>query len=178
MAVLGVDDFKAKLTGGGARPNLFRVRMTFPAAAGVGGTDAEAISFMVKAAQMPASTITPIVVPFRGRQLKIAGDRTFEAWTVTVLNTTDFKARNAFERWMDSINQHENNTGLTNISDYEAQMYVDQLDKDGSVLKTYEMRGVWPSSLGAIEVSWETESQIEEFQVTLEVQYWVSDTTN
>ena len=97
MAILGVDDFKSKLTGGGARGNLFKATANFP---GFAGGDVELTSFMIKAASLPASVISPITIPYRGRQLQIAGDRTFEPWTITVINDTGMDVRNAFERWM------------------------------------------------------------------------------
>jgi hypothetical protein len=174
MAILGVDDFKAKLTGGGARPNLFKATLGFPSY--VTG-DVELAAFMVKAASLPASVIAPIMVPFRGRQLQVAGDRTFEPWTITVINDTGFDIRNSFEVWMNGINQHNANTGLTNPSDYMADMIVSQLDKDGTELKTYNIRSTFPTNIGAIEVSYDTENAIEEFTVELQVQYWESDTT-
>ena len=174
MAILGVDDMKAKLVGGGARPNLFKVTMGFPSYV---TADVSLASYMCKAASLPASTIAPIMVPFRGRQLQIAGDRTFEAWNITVINDTDFNVRNSFEQWMNGINQHKQNTGLTQPSSYMADMIVEQLDKDGTVEKTYNMRGTWPTSLGAIELSYETGDTIEEFEVELQVQYWESNKT-
>ena len=137
MAILGVDDFKAKLTGGGARPNLFKATINFPAYA---GGDSEFTSFMVKGAGLPASVIANIDIPFRGRQLKIAGDRTFEPWTITVINDSEMRVRNSFETWMNGINEHVNNTGLQNPTDYQADMIVEQLGKDGSVTKTYTLR--------------------------------------
>jgi len=103
MAVLGVDDFKAKLRGGGARPNLFKATINFP---GYANGDAELTSFLCEAAQLPGSTFGIINVPFRGRILKLAGDRTFPEWTVTIINDTDFTVRNSFERWMNGINAH------------------------------------------------------------------------
>ena len=175
MAILGVDDFKSKLVGGGARPNLFKATINFPAYA---GGDVELTSFLVKAAALPASTIGTINVPFRGRQVLIAGDRTFEPWTITVINDTDFKVRNAFERWMNGINQHAANTGLTNPVDYQADMQVAQLDKAGNEVKVYNFRGTFPSAVSSIELSYESGDQIEEFQVELQVQYWESDTTS
>jgi len=175
MAILGVDDFKAKLTGGGARPNLFKATLGFP---GYVTADVELASFMVKAASLPGSTINPIAVPFRGRQLQIAGDRTFETWSISVINDTGFDIRNSFEEWMNGINQHNANTGLTNPNDYMSDMIVSQLDKDGTELKTYNIRGCFPTNLGAIELSYENESTIEEFTVELQVQYWESDTTS
>ena len=138
MAILGVDDFKAKLKGGGARANLFKATLNFPAYA---GGDVELASFLCEAAQLPASNLGGIVVPFRGRQLKLAGDRTFDDWTVTIINDTDFKLRNAFERWMNYINAHSANTGLVNPLDYQADLLVDQLNKDGATIKQYKFIG-------------------------------------
>lgn len=175
MAILGVDDFKSKLRGGGARPNLFQATVNFP---GYAGGDVELTSFLCKAAQLPASTMAAINIPFRGRQLKIAGDRTFETWTVTILNDTDFSIRNAMERWMNGINAHQSNTGLVNPVDYQADLIVDQLDRNGNVLKRYNFRGCFPTSVAAIELSYDTNDAVEEFQVVFEVQYWESDTTS
>lgn len=175
MAILGIDDFKSKLAGGGARPNLFKATINFPA---IAGGDVELTSFLVKAASLPASTVGPIVVPFRGRQLKIAGDRTFDPWMVTVINDVDFKVRNAFERWMNAINQHNANTGLTNPVSYQADMQIAQLDKAGKEVKVYNFRGTFPTALSAIELSYDSTDVIEEFQVELQVQYWESDTTS
>lgn len=175
MAILGVDDFKSKLRGGGARPNLFKATVNFP---GYAGGDVELTSFLCKAAQLPASIMNVIEVPFRGRQLKIAGDRTFEAWTVTVLNDTDFNVRNAMERWMNGINAHQNNTGLTNPLDYQADLVVEQLDRDETVVKTYNFRGCFPTNVAAIDVAYETVDAVEEFTVEFAVQYWESNTTS
>ena len=175
MAILGVDDFKSKLRGGGARPNLFKATVNFP---GYAGGDVELTSFLCKAAQLPASVMNVIEVPFRGRQLKIAGDRTFETWTVTILNDTDFSIRNAMERWMNGINAHAANTGLTNPVDYQADLIVEQLDRDESVVKKYNFRGCFPTNIAAIDVNYETVDQVEEFTVEFQVQYWESDTTS
>lgn len=175
MAILGVDDFKSKLTGGGARANLFKVTCNFP---GYAGGDVELTSFLIKAAALPASIIAPITIPFRGRQLQIAGDRTFEPWTVTIINDTNMEVRNAFERWMNGINGNKSNTGLANPTDYQADMIVEQLDKAGNVTKRYDIRGTFPTNISAIELSYDTENAIEEFTVELQVQYWESDTTS
>jgi hypothetical protein len=170
MAILGVDDFKSKLVGGGARANMFKVTCNFP---GYAQGDVELTSFLVKGAQMPASIISPIMIPFRGRQLQIAGDRTFEPWSITVINDVDFSVRGAFERWMNG-----NNTGLSNPTDYQADMIVEQLNKAGEVTKKYDIRGTFPTNVSAIELSYDSENQIEEFTVELQVQYWESDTTS
>jgi hypothetical protein len=170
-----IDNFKAKLTGGGARPNLFKVICNFPAEA---EGDAELASFLIKGAGLPASVIAPIEVPYRGRKLKVAGDRTFEPWTITVINDEGFVIRNAFERWMNSINEHLNNVGLINPNDYQTDMTVQQLGKDDSVLKTIDLKGVFPTNLSQIELNYETNDTIEEYTVELQYQYWTSNTTS
>ena len=175
MANLGINDFKSKLVGGGARNNLFRVTANFPSYA---SGNVELASFMIKAAQLPSSVIAPITVPFRGRQLQVAGDRTFEAWGVTVINDTNFALRNAFERWMNGINAHAANTGLIRPTSYQADLAVEQLNKDGAVLKKYDFRGCWVSSISAIDLSYDAENTIEEFGVEFQVTYWESNTTN
>jgi len=175
MAVLNIDDFKAKLKGGGARPNLFKATINFPAYA---QGDVELTSFMCKAAVLPASTMAVIDVPFRGRQLKIAGDRTFESWSPTILNDTDFVVRNAMERWMNGINAHSANTGLVAPADYSADLVVEQLDRDETVLKRYNFRGCFPTNISAIDLAYETNDAIEEFTVDFQVQYWESATTS
>lgn len=172
MAILGVDDFKAKLQGGGARPNLFKVNLTFPTFVSGEFADVELASFMCKAAAIPASNLGIIEVPFRGRILKVGGDRTFDPWTVTVINDRDFKIRNALEQWSNGINQHKANTGLVNPVDYQADLSVEQLDKDGSVIKKYDFRGCFPSVVSEIELSWDTNDTIEDYTVEFQVQYW------
>ena len=175
MAILGVDDFKSKIRGGGARPNLFKATVNFPAYA---GGDVELTSFMCKGAQLPASVMTAIDVPFRGRQLRVAGDRTFEPWTVTIINDTDFAVRDSMERWLNGINNHKANAGLTNPVDYQADLIVDQLDRDGNEIKTYNFRGAFPVNISNIELSYETVDTIEEFTVEFQIQYWESNTTS
>ena len=166
-----ISNFKSKLTGGGARANLFEVVLTFPDAAQPDQEVLEKARFLVKGANMPASNVSPIEVPFRGRTLKIAGDRSFESWTVTVINDTDFAIRSAFERWMNTINRVSDNTGLTNPADYQADAYVYQLDRDGSTLRSYRFYDTFPSQVGPIELSYDAQG-IQEFTVELQVQYW------
>jgi hypothetical protein len=133
---------------------------------------------MCKAAQLPGSVMGIVEVPFRGRILKIAGDRTFETWTPTILNDTDFVVRNAMERWMNGINAHSANTGLVAPADYSADLVVEQLDRDEAVLKRYNFRGCFPTSISAIDLAYETNDIIEEFTVDFQVQYWESNTTS
>jgi len=175
MAILGVDDFKSKLRGGGARPNLFQAIINFP---GYADGDVELTSFRCEAAQLPGSIMGTIVVPFRGRQLKIAGDRTFDVWAPTIINDTDMKVRRSMERWMNGINAHQTNTGLTSPVDYQADLVVEQLDRDGSVLKRYNFRGCFPTSVSPIDLNYASTDEIERFTVEFQVQYWESDTTS
>ena len=165
-----INDFKSKLTGGGARANLFEVVLTFPDAAKPPDEVLDKSRFMVKGARLPASNIAQIEVPFRGRVLKIAGDRTFDSWTVTVINDTDFSIRSAFENWMNTINKLDNNTGLVNPADYQADAYVYQLDRDGQDLRAYRFYDTFPTQVGPIELSYDAQG-IQEFTVELQVQY-------
>jgi len=175
MAILGVDDFKAKLRGGGARPNLFQVTINFP---GFANGDPELTSFMCEAAALPASQMGEIIVPFRGRQLKMAGDRTFTEWTTTIINDTDFAVRDPIERWMNGINAHSANTGLTVPVAYEADLKVEQLDRSGDVLKTYTFRGAYPTNVSEIALSYGDNDNVERFTCTWSYQYWESNTTS
>ena len=165
-----ISDFKSKLTGGGARANLFEVVLTFPDLAQPPTDVLDKSRFLVKAARLPASNIQQIDVPFRGRILKIAGDRTFDSWSITVINDTDFAIRSAFERWMNTINRLSDNTGLVNPADYQADAYVYQLDRDGQDLRAYRFYDTFPTQVGPIELSYDAQG-IQEFTVELQVQY-------
>ena len=165
-----ISDFKSKLTGGGARANLFEVVLTFPDLAQPDSAVLDKARFLVKAARLPASNIQQIDVAFRGRILKIAGDRTFDSWSITVINDTDFAIRSAFERWMNVINRLSDNTGAVNPADYQADAYVYQLDRDGQSLRSYRFYDTFPTQVGPIELSYEA-TGIQEFTVELQVQY-------
>ena len=196
-----LEDFKARLIGGAARPNLFEVELTFPSFATEGSTGdstdqtrsvSELSRFMIKTANLPASNVGVIEVPFRGRTLKIAGDRTFDVWTVTVINDVDFSLRTAFEKWMNAINKHDDNSGLINPAQYQRDAVVKQFGRSSvqsanssvtsptittagdsiPVLKAYKFYGVFPTSVSAIDLSYDTTDAIEEFTVDLQVQWW------
>ena len=144
-----IDDFKSNLIGGGARANQYRVILTTPPAITT-GLDINRTSFLVKATSLPGQTISEIEVQFRGRQLYVAGDRTVETWTTTFINDTDFMVRNAMERWMSGINDLETGLGLNNVSDYTAQVRVEQLDRDDNILKSYVLKNCWPTAVTPI----------------------------
>tara|TARA_R100001463_G_scaffold9829_1_gene29251 strand:- start:445 stop:1044 length:600 start_codon:yes stop_codon:yes gene_type:complete len=169
-----ISDFKSKLTGGGARPNLFEVVLAFPTLVSPVNENEvlQKSRFLVKAAALPASTIAPVEIPFRGRILKVAGDRTFETWTITVINDTDFMIRSAMEKWMNTINKLEDATGITNPVDYQSDALVHQLDRDGSTLRSYKFKSIFPTNISTIDLSYETTDTIEEFTVEMQVHYW------
>jgi len=167
-----ITDFKSKLSGGGTRANLFEVVLSFPATAPTDSNVLDKIRFLVKAAALPASTIGPVNVPFRGRILKIAGDRTFESWTVTVINDTDFAIRSALEKWINSINRVSDATGATDPALYQADAFVYQLDRDGSTLRAYHFYDIFPTNLSAIDLSYESGGDIEQFTAEMQVQWW------
>jgi hypothetical protein len=167
-----ITDFKSKLTGGGARANLFEVVLSFPDSAPTDSNVLDKSRFLIKTAALPASTIGPVNVPFRGRILKIAGDRTFESWTVTVINDTDFSIRSALENWINSINRVSDATGTTDPALYQADAFVYQLDRDGSTLRAYHMYDIFPTNIAQIALSNETTDAIEEFTCEFQVQWW------
>ena len=167
-----ITDFKSKMAGGGARPNLFEVELVFPDPIAIENDVKDKSRFLVKAAQLPASNITPIEVNFRGRILKIAGDRTFDTWTVTIINDVDFAIRSAMEKWMNFINKMEDATGAQDPAAYQPDAYVHQLDRDGSTLRTYKFHDVFPTNISAVDLSYETVDTVEEFTVEFQVQWW------
>ena len=167
-----ISDFKSILSGGGARPNLFEVEIAFPEETAIENDVKDKSRFLIKAAALPASNITPIDVNFRGRILKIAGDRTFDTWTITVLNDVDFSIRSAFEKWMNLINKMSDATGEQDPAVYQPDAYVHQLDRDGSTLRTYKFHDVFPTNISQIDLSYETVDAIEEFTVEMQVQWW------
>ena len=175
-----ISNFKSALIGGGARPNLFEVELTtLP-----GGVewDADNFRYMCKASSLPASNIAAIDVPFRGRIFKVAGDRTIETWSVTIINDENFKLRNAFEQWMEIIAKLDNNLGATLPEAYMTNATVFQLGRGSSksstnsdgaanaVLKEYEFIDIFPTSISAIDLSYDSSDAIEEFTVDFSVQ--------
>lgn len=180
-----LDNFKSRLIGGGVRPNLFEVELAFPTIDSGDSDLVDKVRFLVKSAALPASNISPIEVPFRGRVLKIAGDRTFDTWTITVINDKEFKIRNAFERWMNFISKHSDNSGEVDPNTYQEDAYVYQLARAGvsnnasvdsnseiPILRAYKFYGVFPTNISQIDLSYDSTDTIEEFTVELQVQWW------
>lgn len=175
---LRVDDFKSRMQGGGARPNLFKVTLTNPPGV-TADVPAELMSFMCKGAALPASVVAAIEVPFRGRVLKVAGDRTFENWTVTIINDNSFEIRDSMERWMNSIIAHSGNIAEEiDPGQYQADMSVTQLNRKEEETKVYNIVGAFPVNVSEIELSYDSNDAIEEFTVEFAYQYWTASTTD
>ena len=167
-----IDDFKAALIGGGARANQFRVTITPPPGIAI-GLDVRRTSFLVTATNLPASNLTEMPIPFRGRNIYITGDRPApETWSVTVYNDTDFMIRNAMELWQNGINSYVDNTGLISPSDYQTDLTVEQLDRDDTVLKSYIFRNSFPLTVGQIDLSSAEATEIETFPITWRYQHF------
>lgn len=172
-----VNAFRSALVNDGARPNLFKCIINFPAS--LGNIVTEQLSFMARTAQLPGSSIGQVPVMYFGRELKFAGNRTFADWTVTVINDEGFAIKNQFERWHGAINSHvANRRSLTGPADYVADGYVTQYTKAGAVDKVYKFTGMFPIDISPIELDWGANDSIEEFAVTFAYQWWESNTTD
>lgn len=160
-----INEIRSQLTFGGARPNLFQVRIDTK------NSSADSmVPFMVQSAQIPASNLGTIRVPYFGRILKLAGDRTFDAWTVNIINDEDFKIRDAMETWSNSINRHQLN--IRSLNTYKSDATVVQYGKDGSILREYKFVGIYPASISPIELSWGDVDNYQSFQVSFEYDFW------
>ena len=191
MALKTITDFRAKLGGGGARPNLFEINLgNFGGDGTTGGWNTNIESefrFMCKASSMPTQTIGSVDVPFRGRILKVAGDRTFEPWSVTVINDEDFKIRKGFEAWTEKINALATGVGEVDPNNYMGNGTIKQLSRSATVagndtaqrgLHEYKVEEIWPSEIGAIDLSYDSSDEIEEFTVTFQIQFFQSVARN
>lgn len=175
---MSILDFKSNLLGGGARPNQFRVELSFPGLVSGTSTASKKAQFLCNAASLPGSQINVAPVFYRGREVKLAGERIFNNWTIGVINDNDFAIRDSFERWMQVINNVKSNTGSTNPLSYTAQMAVHQLDRNGTTIKSYNFVDCWPVNLSEITLNWGENDRIEEFQVELAYAYWETVTKN
>ena len=182
-----ITNFRDRLVGGGARPNMFEVNLTLPSGLIPQGDFTQDIRFMIKAAEIPAANIGNIPVPFRGRVLPVAGDRTFDPWTVTVINDAQFNIRDAMEQWSNLINDLQFDVGDINPADYQTKAEVFQLSrqsqgsggqsagKGGEIiqtLRTYNFEGIYPNAVSSIPLDYGATDQIEEFQVTFNYLFW------
>ena len=169
-----IQEFRSRMTGGGARSNLFEVEISFPDGLGINESlVSDKVPFLVKAAEIPASNLGNIPVPYRGRVLPIAGDRTFDPWTVTIINDTDFLIRDAMEKWSNSINDIQTAQGRINPEEYQTSARVFQKSREGvgpgdpeQDLRIYKFEGIYPNVVSSIPLDFGATDQIEEFQVT------------
>lgn len=173
-STFAVDSFKAALTGGGARANQFMVQLTFPAFA-LDGVAISQSQFLVTAAELPGQQIGKTNTFYRGREVKLAGDRTFAPWTITVINDAQMNIRRSLERWMNGINGLIDNSGYLNPFEYQVDVTVSQLDRNNEELKTYILYDVMPVDLSPIQVNFGDNDRIEEYTVTFEIQDFETD---
>ena len=176
-----ISEIQSRLRGGGARPNLFEVHITNPVQSAF-DTD---LSFLCRAAQMPASSIGTLEVPYFGRKVKLAGDRTFAEWTVTIMNEENMSIRNAMELWSNKINGHVSNIRglapgsiLASESGYKSDATVTHFAKHGGPNRAYRFVGLWPSEISPIDLDWSTTDTLEEYTVTFQYDLWTSSGTD
>lgn len=177
-----INNFRSSMVGDGARPNLFEVYLTFPTL--IANQDAaeasNKIRFMAKAAQLPGSTVGIVPVYYFGRELKLAGNRTFTDWTLQIINDEDFRIRDSMERWMNALNTHvtnqRDNQAVSPVN-YTADAVVIQYGKTGNILKSYNFIGLFPVDVAPIDLDWGSNDAIEEYSVTFAYQYWQARTT-
>jgi hypothetical protein len=171
-----ISAFKSNgLVYGGARPSLFNVFMSAPAGLGIDTVSVDKFRFVCKTAELPESAISTIEVPYFGRRIKVAGERAFADWSVSVLNDEDFSVRAMFELWSNALNRHVSNVRDPALSaeQYKTDLEILQYSKDGDVIRSYQLIGAFPTTIGSIGLNWESANAIEEFNVTFAYDYWV-----
>lgn len=160
---------------GGARPSLFNVFLSVPAGIGIDNVSVDKFRFLCRAAELPPSAVSSIDVPYFGRRIKVAGERAFGSWSVSVMNDEDFSVRAMFEAWSNAINRMVSNVRDPAVAgeNYKVDLEVVQYAKDGTKIRSYQLVGAFPTQIGAISLGWDTQNAIEEFGVTFEYDYWV-----
>jgi hypothetical protein len=171
-----IADFKAQMIGGGARPNQFRVELTFPSYVTLGVVAGQRAQFLCKAAQLPGSTIENIPVLYRGRPVNFAGERTFQPWTISIYNDTTFGIRNSLEQWQSGIQNYNSTNGRVNPTDYQVDLNVHQLDRNGAIIKSYKFHDAYPTSISAVGLDFEQQNAIEQFDVEFTYNFFTSNT--
>ena len=169
-----INTFQSELKFGGARPALFEVFISNP----INSSADDRVRFMCKTAEIPASTLNPITTNYFGREVKLAGNRTFADWAPTIINDEDFAIRATLEQWSQAINTHiGNTTGILNPTDYKGSADIVHYGKDGRKLRQYHVSGLFPTELGAIELNWDTGDALEEYTATFSIDYWTVERT-
>lgn len=173
-----ISSFRTNLSGGGARPAHFKVTLSYPGGTGLTGNKATNDSFLIKAASLPASTVQSIEVPWRGRMTKIAGERVFSNWQVTIINDNDFYHRKLLEQWSHKMLNNDMTNGLIKPADYSTDLIVEQLDRNSeTAIQTYTFKACWPVSVGEISLDFGNSNAIEEYNVEFSVDYWENAAT-
>ena len=172
-----ISDFKAQMIGGGARPNQFRVELAFPSYVTAGALVGLNSQFLCKAATLPASTVENLPVMYRGRAVNFAGERSFNPWTISIYNDTTFSIRNAMEVWSDGILNMGQTNGRVNPRDYQVDLLVHQMDRNGNTVKSYKFIDAYPTDIGPITLDYGQNSEIELFDTVFHYNYWTSDTS-
>jgi hypothetical protein len=169
-----LDQFRSKLQSGGARPSLFEMQITFPSGVGGSRTSNEA-RFLTKVSEIPASTLGVITVPYFGRQLKIAGDRTFATLSCTIINDENYFVRSSFEQWMNIIASHDTAVGAEALDFYQRELVLTQLTRGKAPSAQYNFASAFPTGLGSIALDWSSTDAIEDYTVEFQYQYWTSN---
>ena len=168
---MDITKFKGLLGAGGARPNQFRVFLNFPGYVTT-SPDSE-YALLVSGAAIPASNVNPTLIQYRGREVKLAGERTFDPWPVTIVNDTGCSLRNPIEEWMAGLNDLETNTGVLTPADYQADLVVEHLDRNDDTLATYTLYNAFPINMSEISLQYGQNDVIEEFTVTFNYSHYL-----
>jgi len=174
MTTFNVERFKSALTNGGARPNQFAVQLSYPTYVGGAATAVARSPFLVSIAELPGQTVNPAIVQYRGREVKFAGDRIFAPWTITVLNDSEMSIRNAIEQWMNGMENTVTKIGYLQPSQYQRDLEVFQLDRNGNVLKSYKLANAFPVDLSPVALDFGANDQISQFTVTFQYQHFTT----
>jgi len=169
-----VESFKTALSQGGARPNQFMVQLSFPTFVTGGSQAVLKAPFLVSVAELPGQTVNPAIVQYRGREVKFVGDRTFAPYTMTILNDSEMSIRNAFESWMNGMEDLGSKFGRLSPYDYQRDLDIFQLDRNGNVLKSYKIVNAFPVDMSPVALDFGANDQISTFQLTLQYQHFIT----
>lgn len=174
MTTFNVERFKSALTNGGARPNQFAVQLSFPTYVSGQSIAVARAPFLVNIAELPGQTVNPAIVQYRGREVKFTGDRIFAPWTITVLNDAEMSIRNAVEQWMNGMEDSAAKFGRLQPSEYQRDLDVLQLDRNGNILKSYKLVNAFPVDLSPVALDFGANDQISQFTVTFQYQHFTT----
>ncbi|CAB5221927.1 tail tube protein [uncultured Caudovirales phage] len=174
MTTFNVERFKSALTNGGARPNQFAVQLSFPTYVASQSLAVARAPFLVSVAELPGQTVNPAIVQYRGREVKFVGDRVYAPWTITVLNDAEMSIRTAFEQWMGGMEDYATKVGRLQPSEYQRDMQVFQLDRNGNALKSYNIVNAFPVDLSPVALDFGANDQVSSFTVTFQYQHFTT----